>query len=97
MGCDGVLASLLRTEELRTGEITYEGADSLKCSLVHTFLRFTRRLKLSLWHPQRMVAGFDNVQKIRRFHLRSDTLQEIEGAQHVARALHEQNGRPQGA
>jgi hypothetical protein len=42
-----------------------------------------------------MVSTFDNVEFICRFHFPSNAFQHVQGAESVARSLHEQNGRCQ--
>jgi hypothetical protein len=42
-----------------------------------------------------MVAAFDQVQKVRRFHFGSDALQQIQRTQRIARALNKQDRRSQ--
>jgi hypothetical protein len=42
-----------------------------------------------------MVAAFDDVKKVRRFHFLPDVLKQIELAERIARSLHEQDWRRQ--
>ena len=44
-----------------------------------------------------MIAALDDVQKVWRFHLGSNALQQIQRTQRVARALHKEDGRSQRA
>ena len=60
------------------GELVNKSSDSSEGSLIHIFLRFTRRLELALRYAQRMIATLDHVQKVWCFHLGSDALQEIQ-------------------
>jgi hypothetical protein len=52
-----------------------KSSDSFEDSVIHIFLRFTGCLELPFRHAQGMIAAFDHVQGIWRFHLGSDALQ----------------------
>src|ERR1700704_3992103 len=42
-----------------------------------------------------MVAAFDDVKEVRRFHFLPDVFEQIEGTEWIARSLREQDWRPQ--
>ena len=63
--------------------------------MIDIFLRFARRLELSLRYAQGMVAALNHVQKVWRFHVGPNALQQIQRTQRVARALHKEDGRGQ--
>jgi hypothetical protein len=73
----------------------YEGGNGSQDLLINLLLRLASPSKLTLRHQQRMVAGFDDVEKVRRFHLAPDAFEEIERTEWVARSLREQDRRPQ--
>ena len=51
-------------EGLRRWQIGNEVCDRFENSLIEIFLRFARRLELSLRHTQGMVAALNHVQKV---------------------------------
>ena len=64
-------------------------SDGLEHSLIHCILGFTFALQLLLGCEKRMVAAFDDMKEIRRFHFAPDALEQIERAERITRALHE--------
>jgi hypothetical protein len=76
-------------------ESTYEGGNGCQDLLINLLLRLGNPSKLTLRHEQRMVAAFDAVKKVGCFHLAPDAFEQIQGAERIARSLHEQDWRPQ--
>ena len=76
--CDKSPRGFQKVEELDRSQSRDEICDRFENSLIHIFLRFTRRLELAFRDAQGMVAAFNHVQKIWRFHLGSDPLQQIQ-------------------
>ena len=79
----------------RLTETPYKLGDRGEDALIDLFLRLTRGFQLGLRHKQRMIAAFDDMKKVRRFHFLANVLEEIERAEWVARSLHEQDRRSQ--
>ena len=67
--------------------------NSFQNALVHVILALAARPESSLGNKQRMVPSFNDVQFIDGFHLSSHTLQEMQWAEPVTCALHEQDWR----
>src|SRR4029077_12016293 len=78
-------------------QLVNKSSDSSEGSLVDLVLRFANCLELALRHAQGMVAAFDHMQAVWRFHLASNALQQIQRTQRVACALHKQDRRSQRA
>jgi hypothetical protein len=55
-----------------------KSSDNSEGSLVDLFLRFANCLELALRYAQGMIATFDDVQEILRFHFGSHPLQQIQ-------------------
>jgi hypothetical protein len=44
-----------------------------------------------------MISAFNDMEKVRRFHLRTHTLEKIERTKRITRSLHKENRRSQSA
>src|SRR2546423_3098345 len=64
-------------------------ADRARDPLIDIFLGFIAEIFLA--HHERMIAAFDEVEKIRRHYLRSNALEQIERTKRVARPLNKQD------
>jgi len=51
--------------------------------------------ELALGEKRRIIAAFDHVKFVCRFHFPPNTLKDVQRAEPVASSLHEQNGRCQ--
>ena len=57
--------------------------------VIDLLLRLASISKLPFTYNQRMVAAFDDMKEIRRFHFDSDAFEQIERAERISSALHE--------
>jgi hypothetical protein len=62
---------------------------------IDLFLSLAGISKLSFGHEQRMIAALDDVKKIWRFHFAPNVLEQVERAERISSALHEQDRRSQ--
>jgi len=76
---------------------THKIADRPQDAIIDFVLGLPTRHELTLGDEQRMVSTFDNVEFICRFHFPPNAYQHVQGAEPVARSLHEQNRRCQSA
>src|SRR5262249_55449090 len=82
---------LLATKDVGSQKIANRSQDAT----IDVVLCRPTRSELTLRDKQRMVAAFDHVKFICRFHFLSNALQDLQRAEPVASSLHKQNGRCQ--
>jgi hypothetical protein len=73
----------------RLTETPHKLSDGVQHLVIDLFLRLAGVSKLPFGHEQGMVAAFDDVKKVRRFHFAPDAFEQIERAERIAGALHE--------
>ena len=66
-----------------------EFGDGPQDLLIDLLLRLASISKLPFGHEQGMIAAFDDVKKIRRFHFAPNAFEQIERTEWIARSLHE--------
>jgi hypothetical protein len=64
-------------------------SDGAKHALIYDILSFAGALQMLLRDEKRMIAVFNYMEEIRRFHFGPDVFEQIERAERIARSLYE--------